>query len=330
MAFTLVQSFVGGLCLGVGVAIALVVDGKIAGFSGILGPLTRSVFLGGPKSWRVAFLVGCALGGLMNLPLNSEFAFPAPPPRPWWIWAAGAAMVGVGTRLGGGCTSGHGLCGLARLSPRSLVAVCSFMGAAMTMATLSSLVAQDFNFKFSVELFAWPTASQSQLEYSLACLALCLLLAVASVALPVICPAAAGISMGLGLGCAGMTSQTKVMAFLNFAGCWDPSLAFVMGGGLCVTFPAFAWARSRADAGPLHEGMDFEQPKKSSGPDAQLVIGSAVFGLGWGTTGLCPGPDIAGILPNSVLGWERGALYLLFMASLCAAWMLTMPTCLSC
>jgi len=110
---------------------------------------------------------------------------------------------------------------------------------------------------------------------------------------------------------------------LNFAGCWDPSLAFVMGGGLCVTFPAFAWARSRAEAGPLHEGMDFEQPKKSSGPDAQLVIGSAVFGLGWGMTGLCPGPDIAGILPNSVLGWERGALYLLFMASLCAAWMLT-------
>jgi len=96
-------------------------------------------------------------------------------------------------------------------------------------------------------------------------------------------PALAGLVFALGLGLSGMTQPAKVVAFLDLSDAlarWDPSLAFVMAGALLVHLPFVAWARRRrpglvALPGPI---------------DARLIAGSAVFGVGWGLSGLCPGP----------------------------------------
>lgn len=98
----------------------------------------------------------------------------------------------------------------------------------------------------------------------------------------------AGLAFGLGLILAGMTDPGKVLGFLDLAGAWDPSLAFVMAGAIGVGFFAFRMARRRS-ASLL--GAPMLLPT-SEVIDARLVIGSLVFGVGWGLVGFCPGPAV--------------------------------------
>lgn len=115
----------GGLLIGAAAAAFVLFNGRIAGISGILGGLLRPAR--GDLAWRIAFLAG-----LVVAPLLYQLVAPLPPMR---IDATGAMLVtagllvGLGTRYGAGCTSGHGVCGLSRRSPRSLVATASFMAA---------------------------------------------------------------------------------------------------------------------------------------------------------------------------------------------------------
>ncbi|SEQ70094.1 hypothetical protein SAMN04488038_109198 [Solimonas aquatica] len=101
-----------------------------------------------------------------------------------------------------------------------------------------------------------------------------------------------GLLFGAGLAMGGMTDPHKVLGFLDISGRWDPSLAFVMGCALLVTIPAFALARRRG-AQPLGDER-FHLPTQQR-VDARLIIGSLLFGLGWGIAGLCPGPAIANL-----------------------------------
>ena len=124
-AFTPWSSLAGGVLIGVAAAMFVLLNGRIAGISGILGgllkPIERDV------AWRVAFVAG-----LVGAPL--VYALVAAAPRlqidaGYGALAAAGLLVGVGTRYGAGCTSGHGVCGLSRLSLRSLAATVAFMGA---------------------------------------------------------------------------------------------------------------------------------------------------------------------------------------------------------
>ena len=99
---------------------------------------------------------------------------------------------------------------------------------------------------------------------------------------------AAGLLFGVGLILGGMTDPGKVIGFLDIAGHWDPSLAFVMGGAVLVGIFAFALARRRASA-LLGGAMQLPQRRDI---DARLALGSAVFGIGWGLAGFCPGPAL--------------------------------------
>lgn len=116
----------GGILLGLAATLALALDGRIAGVSGILGGLLTTA---GDRPWRVAFLLGLPAGaGLYALiagGLPQQIA--ASPP----LLVVAGLLVGAGTRLGSGCTSGHGICGLARRSRRSVVATAVFMAVAM-------------------------------------------------------------------------------------------------------------------------------------------------------------------------------------------------------
>ena len=103
---------------------------------------------------------------------------------------------------------------------------------------------------------------------------------------------ASGFLFGCGLILAGMTNPAKVIAFLDLAGAWDPSLALVMGGAMGMASLAFAFARGRRlslTGAPL-------QIPQSRKIEARLVLGSLMFGAGWGLGGLCPGPAIVALV----------------------------------
>jgi uncharacterized membrane protein YedE/YeeE len=127
--FTPGMSLLGGVLIGISSALFILANGRIAGISGILGGLLSR--RPGDMIWRVAFLLGliaapAAIFGLTG-PLTATIEANTE------VLVIAGLLVGIGTRYGAGCTSGHGVCGLSRLSPRSLVATLAFMGAGMAI-----------------------------------------------------------------------------------------------------------------------------------------------------------------------------------------------------
>lgn len=123
-AFTPWSSLIGGMLIGLAAAMFVLLNGRIAGISGVLGGLLTP--LRGDVLWRVAFVVG-----IVAAPLAYSFVLALPSVQidaGYAALVAAGLLVGVGTRYGAGCTSGHGVCGLSRLSLRSLMATGTFMG----------------------------------------------------------------------------------------------------------------------------------------------------------------------------------------------------------
>jgi uncharacterized membrane protein YedE/YeeE len=120
-----VEGFVGGLLIGLAAAIMLLGLGRIAGVSGLAARATGIADTGAPKNVAIAFVLGLPLGAFLIASAigKVQASFPASS----WPLIIGGLLVGYGTRLGSGCTSGHGVCGLSRLSPRSMVATGMFM-----------------------------------------------------------------------------------------------------------------------------------------------------------------------------------------------------------
>jgi uncharacterized membrane protein YedE/YeeE len=143
--FTPISASIGGALIGLSAALLWLGNGRIAGISGIFGqllPPARTVV------WRLVFLValvaGTALAALLFPALGNAPQLAAPPSwftggAPLWIAASGL-LTGFGTKIGNGCTSGHGVCGLARLSQRSLVAVAIFFAVAVLTTSLTGII----------------------------------------------------------------------------------------------------------------------------------------------------------------------------------------------
>lgn len=115
----------------------------------------------------------------------------------------------------------------------------------------------------------------------------------------------AGLLFGMGLLLSGMTDPSKVLGFLDVAGVWDPSLAFVMGGAVLVGLVAFTLAKRRSRS-LLGAAM---QLPTSRTLDRRLVLGSLVFGVGWGMAGFCPGPALV----SAATGQPKAVLFVLAM-----------------
>ena len=124
--FTPVSALIGGAFIGLSAVLLMLLNGRIAGISGILGNLLRPQQ--GEWQWRLAFVAGLAVAPLL-LSSASQVSAAVDIAAGWPALVVGGLLVGFGTRMGGGCTSGHGVCGLARFSPRSLVATLVFMAA---------------------------------------------------------------------------------------------------------------------------------------------------------------------------------------------------------
>lgn len=126
-SFTPVSGFLGGALIGLAATLLLLANGRIAGISELVGglatPQRRDL------AWRVAFVLGLWLAGLIYWAVQGAL-FPVDLRAGWPAMLAAGLLVGFGTRMGSGCTSGHGVCGIARFSKRSIVATCVFMGSA--------------------------------------------------------------------------------------------------------------------------------------------------------------------------------------------------------
>jgi uncharacterized membrane protein YedE/YeeE len=136
--FTPISALLGGLLIGAAASLLLWLNGRIAGVSGILGGLLPPAR--GDASWRALFLIGLIAGAVIFYGLHGQ----VPQPRigfPRGLLAAAGLLVGIGTGLARGCTSGHGVCGLARLSPRSIVATLMFLVVAIVTTYLVRHVA---------------------------------------------------------------------------------------------------------------------------------------------------------------------------------------------
>jgi uncharacterized protein len=123
-----IGGLVGGLLIGAASVLLLLLNGRIAGISGILGQIITATPLA-ERSWRLAFIFGLVAGAGLYSVLSGGLALQLQARGPTLIVAG--LLVGFGTRMGSGCTSGHGVCGLARRSPRSLAATLLFMGLAV-------------------------------------------------------------------------------------------------------------------------------------------------------------------------------------------------------
>ena len=126
--FSPLSALAGGALIGVSIIILLLFNGRMAGISGIM----NGIFISpqNEKTWRFVFLIGLILGAVLFQALSPD-VFSARQGYPLWLVAVGGFLVGIGTRLGSGCTSGHGICGIANLSKRSIFATITFMATGM-------------------------------------------------------------------------------------------------------------------------------------------------------------------------------------------------------
>lgn len=217
--------------------------------------------------------------------------------------------MGVGTRLGNGCTSGHGVCGIPRLSIRSIVATATFILFAMMISSIrykwEFLNAGLAYSNVYVETWQWITfglflaghlfflymisknrkSRSSVFELSMSYLI--------------------GIIFGLGLMISGMCRITKIAGFLTIdKDRWDPSLLFVMGSAVAINLPIWQYLLKKSN-GPIC-CPKFSLPTNNK-VDAKLIGGSALFGLGWGLSALCPGPGLINFfILTHVIFWLGG------------------------
>jgi len=196
-------------------------------------------------------------------------------------------LVGWGTKQANGCTSGHGVCGLPRLAPRSLIAVPTFMAAGFAIATL----------RYNLDiLYGGPNFGTEYIKVW-KWIAFAIIIGFNGYSIMIIKQQAAirkelGISylvgaiFGLGLVISGMCRVSKILGFLTLNTNWDPSLMFVMMSAVVINFFTFKTILSKPKP---KEAEKFAFPKTGT-IDAKLIIGSILFGAGWGLSGLCPGP----------------------------------------
>ena len=131
--FEILMPLTGGILIGIAASMMLLFNGKVAGVSGIFGGMLFQQ--GKERAWQLSFIAGLIAGGILLFIIHAEF-FENSSGRGLLTATIAGLLVGIGTRVGGGCTSGHGVCGIGRLSGRSLVATVTFMFAGIVIVAL--------------------------------------------------------------------------------------------------------------------------------------------------------------------------------------------------
>jgi uncharacterized protein len=308
----------GGAMIGLAAGVLLIFNKDLLGASGIIASVCLSPqrTLEDPKQhWRFVFVAAFLLLDTCLLARFYDYEFDHGLTS--WAYAVGGFLTGLGTKLGGGCTSGHGICGLARLSKHSFVAVMTFMTWAVFTATICYGVPA-FSVIRNVLVTDDPWDDHERWMYvSYVITGLFTLFALYVVVFwtsksrlgmkKLIPGAMSGLLFCGGLYISRMVYKTRVISFLDVTGfvdgSWDPTLVYVMGVGLIFSFISYQWVNgyeaftltSKAAKPPVQCdtcGVANPQCGSTKKIDTQFLIGAALFGIGWGIAGICPGPAI--------------------------------------
>lgn len=319
------QGLMGGLMIGASAASLLLGNGDILGASGIISSvaLNPKQALSDPSQrWKLYFLASfLSMSAFYFGPqYNVTEAIAAAPPVSMLGYGLSGFLVGVGTNMSNGCTSGHGVCGLARLSKRSFAAVCTFMVSGVVTAILTShRLHWAAPFTSFLRSTTSVTAKMDVFGYSVTAIAVLAALAAPlfydktskksegdddnAKKIPI--AVASGALFAAGLYESTMAYPGKVMGFLEFTGItngtWDPTLVGVLGGAVTVSFLSYQFLDRHSCTGnvctPLPHPLALSSNSRFGVPtnkaiDANLIVGAALFGVGWGITGFCPGPAL--------------------------------------
>ncbi|KAK8866053.1 hypothetical protein IAR55_001204 [Kwoniella newhampshirensis] len=304
MPFTPIQTFAGGLLLHLSTSSLLSDTGRVFGISGIFnGALFES-----HERWQWAVLGGLVSGPLVGHTLGLNPLFPGDALTSLASiglvrLAAAGVLVGIGSRLGSGCTSGHMLCGLSRLSPRSFVATGVFFTTAVITANMTDTdslpptptsILEIPSIQIVARLFAIvgiaAIAYRSLRSYLISRPSASGLLKMTPYYL-------AALTFSLGLSLSGMTDPIKVTGFLRFLHPrhFDPSLAMVVLGGVLPNAIHYRMiTRNRATQRTGFSWEKWRVPTRRD-IDRSLVSGAGIFGVGWGLAGICPGPALVNL-----------------------------------
>ena len=312
--FTPITGTIGGSMIGLAAASLLLLNGNMLGASGIMHNLIanpKDAFTNSSNLWSLAFLTTFFIVSVLMpqfaLDLRSSEDKTVHVPSPF-AYAVAGLLVGFGSKIGNGCTSGHGVCGLGRRSPRSFTAVLTFMVTAIITSILTSPTSSLAAYTSILRMVGHEVVPFSPRAGR----AVALFMVAALVTLPMRASDAdkakvpgAVLAGGLfagGLAISGMVVPSKLYAFLNAVGIadgtWDPTLLTVLGSAAVISFLSYqfvpnfgvfsnsptAWSR------PLRAST-FQVPTNRR-IDFNLIFGEAIFGIGWALGLLCPGPAL--------------------------------------
>ncbi|ORY26766.1 hypothetical protein BCR39DRAFT_540138 [Naematelia encephala] len=319
MPFTPVHTALGGFLLHLSTSDLLADTGRVFGISGVLD----GAIFGGSERWRWSAVAGLVLGPLLARLLGLQTIMPDPGMAAWADQSMGrlgvaGLLVGLGSKLGSGCTSGHFLCGVARLSPRSFVATATFFTTAVLTANL-------FPAPITASVPAYTLQVPSATTTARLTLGVATLLLANSArrryfstlsnppAMVRLVPFfLEGLTFSLGLLLSGMASPLKVISFLRILPPWakfDPSLVMVVLTGVLPNALHYARLKSTSSTPdslkPRYSWESWQVPRRSD-IDRPLLLGSALFGVGWGLSGVCPGPAIVALGEIMVSGMTTG------------------------
>jgi len=319
LSFTPHHALGGGLRLGCAVVCKLGLTGRVLGVSGAFKGLAR----GAREPWRVAFLGGLAAAGVVAREIGAIDASASTAMVSSARAACAGLLVGVGTAMGRGCTSGHGIVGNSRLSVRSMVYTLVFMASGALSATMFDtngalgvssthhVLGRGATFAEPADVALWiRVGAASVCAFAAAWMYIKSAIKTTTSgegkksdddgpsratrhAIDVAVDGAAGVVFGLGLAVSGMMSPAKVSGFLSFTKeSFDPSLMFVMGGAMAVTMLGMRVSGAHSGLGKptcSYNSFDFTTNTKIDRP---LLLGGVLFGTGWGLAGVCPGPAV--------------------------------------
>ena len=223
-------------------------------------------------------------------------------------WFIGGVLVGWGTKMGNGCTSGHGVCGLPRLSIRSFVATITFMLTGIIMATFRYhypflTTAAGFGQDYA-QFWKWFPFTV-MIGLNIACACLIIYYRKSAICKDLLFSHFTGMIFGLGLLISGMCRQSKIQGFLVVdPQVWDPTLMFVMMSAVAINLLTFRFILRKSKPWLSDK---FILPNPQAKVDNRLIIGAAIFGMGWGLSAMCPGPALINlfVLTHSVF-WMAG------------------------
>ena len=303
----------GGILISISTSFNLLVNNRITGMSGLYSGLLcfekdfyyRAVFIFTMVATTPIIFFLSGFGEIYGLKAFDKPSDLVSNLNQTGYFLAGL-LVGLGTVLGNGCTSGHGVCGLPRLSLRSWVYVPVFLVVAIIVATFRS------NYPFLVEekrVEIGEVTAQSYNEIMMIVLVICLI--VVSLCflyvliindfkkiVEVLTAIIAAAIFALGLIVSGMNKRQKILGFLTIDSNWDPSLLIVLCGAVGLNFLTFNVIR-----------LIKKQSLPTGKVDFRLLLGAILFGLGWGIGGLCPGPGFVlfpFLTPHISFAWFGG------------------------